>query len=119
MKLNAVRSAYDLTTPSARGPTSWRRRSEPLVCVFLAGLERWLGVDVRRGRKWPLAFVLTRTVASDKRLVCVVFRPRGVSANRVVLKKYRSTRGSGWLQFGVAVLFFVTGHIALTIWPHS
>jgi hypothetical protein len=34
------------------------------------------------------------------------------------LKKYAGIRVSGWLQFAVAVLVFVTGHAALTIWPH-
>ena len=34
------------------------------------------------------------------------------------LKKYAGMRVSGWMQFIVAVLFFVAGRIALTIWPH-
>ena len=35
------------------------------------------------------------------------------------LKKYAGVRLSGWLQFAVAVLVFVAGHLALKIWPHS
>lgn len=34
-------------------------------------------------------------------------------------KKYAAIRISGWLQFAVAVFFFVAGHVALTIWPHK
>jgi hypothetical protein len=36
-----------------------------------------------------------------------------------VLKKYVGTSISGWFQFGVALFFFVSGRVALTIWPHS
>jgi hypothetical protein len=35
------------------------------------------------------------------------------------LQKYAATRVSGWLQFAGAVLFYVAGRVALTIWPHS
>jgi hypothetical protein len=35
------------------------------------------------------------------------------------LKKYAAISVSGWLQFAIAVFFFVAGHIALTIWPHK
>ncbi|MBI3677847.1 MAG: hypothetical protein HY243_14660 [Proteobacteria bacterium] len=35
------------------------------------------------------------------------------------LKKYAAIKVSGWLQFAAAVFFFVAGHAALTIWPHS
>ena len=35
------------------------------------------------------------------------------------LKKYAGISVTGWLQFAVAVLSFVAGHVALTIWPHT
>jgi hypothetical protein len=34
------------------------------------------------------------------------------------LRKYTGMRVSGWMQLIVALLFFVAGRIALTIWPH-
>jgi hypothetical protein len=34
------------------------------------------------------------------------------------LLKYARISVSGWLQFAVAVLIFLAGHAALTIWPH-
>ena len=46
----------------------------------------------------------------------------GVAAGPLVgwsLKKFLGIRVSGWLQFAVAVLFFVGGRVALTIWPQS
>lgn len=36
-----------------------------------------------------------------------------------VLKKVVGISVSGWLQFAVALLIFVAGHIALIIWPHQ
>jgi hypothetical protein len=35
------------------------------------------------------------------------------------LKKVAGISVSGWLQFAVALLFFVAGHVALIIWPHQ
>jgi hypothetical protein len=46
----------------------------------------------------------------------------GLSACPLVawsLKKYAGISVSGWPQFAVAVLVFIAGHAALTIWPHS
>jgi len=35
------------------------------------------------------------------------------------LKKYARVRVSGWIQFFLAVFFFVAGRVALTVWPHQ
>jgi len=35
------------------------------------------------------------------------------------LKKYCKPSVSGWLQFAVAMLFFVAGQAALIVWPHT
>jgi hypothetical protein len=45
----------------------------------------------------------------------------GLSACPLVgwsLNKYAGIALSGWLQFAIAALVFVAGHVALTIWPH-
>jgi hypothetical protein len=47
---------------------------------FFPEPDRRLGMDVHRGRGRRLAPIHQRAVASDKRLVCVVFGPRSVSA---------------------------------------
>jgi hypothetical protein len=36
-----------------------------------------------------------------------------------LLKKYASVNLLAWVQFAVALFFFVAGHVALTIWPHN
>src|SRR5277367_2060769 len=46
----------------------------------------------------------------------------GVAACPLVawsLKKYARIGVSGWVQFAIAVSFFIAGHVALTIWPHA
>jgi hypothetical protein len=35
------------------------------------------------------------------------------------LKKYARIDTSIWLQLAVALVLFLAGHLALTIWPHS
>jgi hypothetical protein len=35
------------------------------------------------------------------------------------LKKYAGISVSGWLQLALAAFFFVAGHFALIIWPHT
>jgi len=35
------------------------------------------------------------------------------------LKKHAGISVSGWLQFAIAVLIFVAGHLALRVWPNS
>jgi len=54
-------------------------------------------------------------VAADQRLVRLVLRHFGVSANIVAPQKYAGVTLSGWARFAIAFLFIVLGRLVLKL----